>query len=339
MNRLLPRPPYLACLWTLLLALMGSAAQAAPCPTPPPALPDMQGNGYYSDKNHSIVDPQLKAQNEAAAKPFTDFADQVSRRADRVLAGDADAGEQAACALAWLQHWAEGQAMLGQIASSQAQYLRKWTLASLSLAYLKLRPRAEATQREAIDAWLRRVAGEALSHIRHSKAARNNHHYWVGLAVMATASATGDKDLRQAARELFDQALGDIADDGSLPQELARAGKALAYHNYALAPLVLMAELAARDGEDWYALRGARLDLLVERTASGITDPAWFVARTGLSQEVPRGGITGWALFYAERGQARRQRVQSLLTRLPIRNVTLGGDLQLMASLHFFANP
>lgn len=325
--------------WALLLALLGPAALAAPCPAPPPALQDMQGNGYYSDKNHSIVDAQLKAQNEAAAKPFTDFADQVSRRADRVLAGGTDAAEHAACALAWLQYWAAGDAMLGQIASSQAQYLRKWTLASLSLAYLKLRPHAEATQREAIDAWLRRVAYEALSHIRHSKAARNNHHYWVGLAVMATAGATGDEALRQAARELFDEALSDIEDDGSLPLELARAGKALAYHNYALAPLVLMAELAARDGEDWYALRGARLDLLVGRTAQGIADPAWFVARTGLSQEVPRGGITGWALLYAQRGAARQQAVAGLLTQAPLRNVTLGGDLQLMCAQRFFAKP
>lgn len=326
----------------LLLALLASAAQlteAAPCPAPPTALPDMQGNGYYSDKSHSIVDPQLKAQNEAAAKPFTDFADQVSRRADRVLAGGTDAADSAECALTWLQQWAAGDAMLGHIASSQAQYLRKWTLASLSLAYLKLRPRAEAAQREAIDAWLRRVARASLEHIRHSKAARNNHHYWVGLAVMATASATGDATLRQDARELFDEALSDIQDDGSLPQELARAGKALAYHNYALAPLVLMAELAAREGEDWYALRGARLDLLVERTAAGIADPAWFVARTGLSQEVPRGGITGWALLYAQRGAARSQRVSGLLTQGLLRNVTLGGDLQLMAARRFFSNP
>lgn len=323
----------------LLLGLLAGQALAAPCPEAPPALRDMQGNGYYSDKNHSIVDLALKAKNEAAAKPFTDFADQISRRGDKVLAGGADAAENAACAISWLQHWAAGEGMLGKIETSQAQYLRKWTLASLSLAYLKLRPQASAEQQAQIDSWLRRVANEALNHIRHSKAARNNHVYWVGLAVMATASATHDAALRQAARELFDEALSDIQDDGSLPQELARAGKALAYHNYALAPLVLTAELAARQGEDWYALQGSRLDLLVERTAAGIADPAWFVARTGLSQEVPRGGITGWALFYARHGEARRQRVATLLTTGPLRNTTLGGDLQLMDAKRLFATP
>ncbi|MEH0165011.1 alginate lyase family protein [Roseateles microcysteis] len=319
------------------LILLAGLAESAPCPDAQPALRDMQGNGYYSDKNHSIVDPVLKAQNEAAARPFTDFADQISRRADRVLAGGADAAENAGCALAWLQHWAAGEAMLGRIATSQAQYLRKWTLASLALAYLKLRPQASADQQSQIDGWLRRVAGEALNHIRHSKSARNNHAYWVGLAIMATASATADTELRSAARELFNDALSDIQDDGSLPQELARAGKALAYHNYALAPLVLTAELAARDGEDWYALQGSRLDLLVERTASGIADPAWFVNRTGLSQELPRGGITGWAVFYSQRGEARRQRVLAIPTNGPLRNTTLGGDLHLMSSKRFFS--
>lgn len=320
----------------LLLNLLGQAALAGNCPPAPPALQDMQGNGYYSDKNHSIVDPLLKAKNEAAAKPFTDFADQVSRRADQVLAGGPDAPAHADCALAWLGQWADGHAMLGTMASSQAQYLRKWTLGSVALAYLKLRPVADSDRQQRIDAWLRRVANEALDHIRHSKAARNNHAYWVGLAVMATASATGDATLRAAARQLFDEALSDIADDGSLPQELARAGKALAYHNYALAPLVLIAELAARDGEDWYALQHARLDLLVERTAQGIADPAWFLDRTGLEQEVPRGGITGWALLYAERGATQRRRVAGLLTAGPVRNTTLGGDLQLMRARQFF---
>ncbi|MDM4765917.1 alginate lyase family protein [Pelomonas sp. SE-A7] len=323
--------PMLACL------LFAAPAQSAPCPAPPAALGDMQGNGYYTDKNYSIVDPVLKARNEAAAKPFTDFADQVSRRADLVLAGGPEAAAAGACALQWLQAWAEGRAMLGQIATSQAQYLRKWTLASLSLAYLKLRPQASEAQHNQIAAWLREVAKAALDHIGHSKAARNNHVYWVGLAVMATAEVSEDAALRDQARRLFEEALSDIRDDGSLPQEMARAGKALAYHNYALAPLVLIAELAARRGEDWYSLQGARLDRLVERTAAGIADPAWFVTQTGVSQELPRGGITGWALLYADRGEARRQRVAHLLVAGPLRNVTLGGELQLMRAQRLFA--
>ena len=56
--------------WTvgLLLALAWGSASA--CQAPPPAVVDINANRYYTDKNNSVIDPVLKAQNVAATKPI-----------------------------------------------------------------------------------------------------------------------------------------------------------------------------------------------------------------------------------------------------------------------------
>ena len=70
-----------------------------------------------------------------------------------------------------------------------------------------------------------------------------------GLGVLATGLATDDDALWQAGHAAFQKGIDDIQDDGSLPLEMARGQRALHYHDYALAPLVMMAELAsARPG-------------------------------------------------------------------------------------------
>lgn len=315
-----------------LAALLSPAALAA-CPAPPPGPGDIRANSYYSDAQHSVVDPVLQAQNRASVQPFDAFLERVSRQADRALAGDADA---AACALAWLDAWAGDGAMLGTMSSNQAQYQRKWTLAGLALAYLPLRPAASPAQRQRIDGWLQRLANAALAYQARSRS-QNNHAYWVGLAAMASGVATGDEALVSAARTIYDAALAAIQDDGTLPLELARGGRALSYHNFALAPLVLMAELARSRGEDWYGRDDARLARLARRVLDGVRDPTWFQARTGRPQEVPRGGILGWVEFYRRADPALQPAIAPLLAQAPFRNARLGGDLSLRAERGTFS--
>ena len=101
-------------------------------------------------------------------------------------------------------------------------------------------------------------------------------------------------------RAIFEKGIGDIEDDGTLPMEMARGEKALHYHNYALAPLVVMAEIGSRaTGEDWYGVRDHRLDLLAEKVLSGWRDRSWFAEKAGVAQE-KLGGHTdlGWVELY-----------------------------------------
>ncbi|HWW05738.1 alginate lyase family protein [Collimonas sp.] len=324
---------HLSKLFLTLCACSGSALAA--CPPAPAGLRDIDANGYYTDTHYSVIDPVLKAKEEAAVKPFSDYLSAVSANADRYIASGDTAAAQ--CALSWLDRWAVDGAMLGKVVTSQAQYERKWTLAGVALAYLKLRPQAEPAQREHIEAWLPQLADAALAFADNGHQPRNNHYYWVGLAVMATGMATGEQKYINAASRIYDAALNDISDDGTLPLELNRAGRALSYHNYALAPLVMMAQLAYLNHDNWYQRRNARLEKLAHRVLSGIADPSWFAEKTGAQQEIPKGSILGWIAFYRKADPALVPLSEPLMAQAPFRNPQLGGNLSLLADKSFFA--
>jgi poly(beta-D-mannuronate) lyase len=288
-----------------VVTLTNSAAHAA-CAASPAPIRDIDANSFYVDEHHSMIDKALEKQYHDNIKPLEDYLRSVAEFADKRLGqGDAEAGR---CAIAWLDHWAVGGAMQGRMINgrgdTQAQFERKWMLAGLSLAYLKVRDLASPEQARNIAGWMQDIADQSLALFDSPKHKRNNHYYWTGLAVMGTAVATDSKTHLDKARAVFDKALGDINDDGTLPMEMDRAGMALHYHNYALAPLVFMAELARLRGEDWYARDNGRLALLSQRVATGIADPRWFQQRTGVKQKIPTGAVLCWALIYRPHGEA-----------------------------------
>ncbi len=315
------------------LAVASTNAAAFDCPPPTPGLQDIQATGYYSDAAKSERDPQKYLESHAQTKPFEDFATQVAKSSDRFLAKDDSAA--AACTIAWLDRWAQDKAMLGtmiRINNDQAEYTRKWTNASAAIAWNKVRVQADTAQRARIDAWLKAVSVATLEYWRNKPTAkRNNHYYWTGVGVMATAVATGDADLLREARHIYEAGLGDIRDDGTLKLEMERGVRALHYHNFAAMPLVMIAEMARKTGQNWFAWRDSRLSLLVDRVATGLQDPAWFDKLAGASpQIIPAKRERAWMLVYRTRVPE-----DSLMASLPgtdssgyIRD--LGGTLPLM---------
>jgi poly(beta-D-mannuronate) lyase len=156
--------------------------------------------------------------------------------------------------------------------------------------------------------------------------------------VMATAVASGDPALFDRARAIYRRGVDEIQDDGALPLEMARGQRAFHYHNYALDPLVLMAEMARRRGEDWYAYGNGRLDRLAGRVAEGYADPSWFAARAGAPQAPGASkptGETGWVEFYRLRA-AHPERFAALHAAGPFNDPRAGGDLTLMAERGLF---
>ena len=275
----------------LLLAL--ACLRAAACAAPAPAVIDIDANSYYSDSHHSIVDPVRKARNEAAVKPVNDYLDVVARAATRAQeTGDA---ADAQCALRWLASWAEQKAMQGTMTTAQSYYTRKWTLAGLALSYARVRSAATPAQRDTIEAWLRQLAAATIEHAAAHKGARNNHYYWEGLAVTAAGAVTGDARSLAWGRQVFEDAMRQIQPNGSLPNELERAGKALHYHLYAAAPLVMMASILD--------LQAPQLDRLVRFSAAGVTDPVAIEKMTGFKQERPT-GMPGWIAIYRRHSPA-----------------------------------
>jgi poly(beta-D-mannuronate) lyase len=314
----------------LLLLSATSPALAQICAPPPQAVRDLDVPRYYSDAAHSVIDPTLKAAHDVAARPLHDYLEEVSRDADRYFArNDIASGE---CGLKWLKAWADGKAMLGHMANPQADYERKWELAGLALAYLKLKPLSSETERHSIEPWFLQLAEGVKAFFNNPEHARNNHYYWAGLAVGAVGLAAHSERDWKYAQSVYREAVAAIQPDGTLPLELARAGRALDYHNFALSPLVILAELAAvRADGDWYAQRDGALHRLVAKTIAGIRNPRLFEDLTGVRQDVPSGGQLAWIELYRHRfpdknvGNVLEQGRQYVSPRL-------GGDLTTLAN-------
>ncbi len=269
----------------MLLAL--SAGRALACAAPPAAVFDIDANRYYTDTRSSIIDPVLKARNEAAVKPVNDYLEAVARSAnDWQVKRDP---QDARCALGWLEAWARQGAMLGKMTTNQSWYTRKWTLGGLALSYARVQAAATPEQRKFIEDWFRALADVTIVHADANKGVRNNHYYWEGLAITAVGAVTGEQRYLAWGRKVFDHAMGQIQPDGSLPHEMARAAKALHYHLFAAAPLVLMASILD--------VQHPNLDRLVRFGAEGVANPAAIERLAGVAQERPP-RVPGWIAIY-----------------------------------------
>ena len=106
---------------------------------------------------------------------------------------------------------------------------------------------------------------------------RNNHRYLRDSVTMAWGSVVGDNALFFTGIERFRIALEQMRADGSLPLETDRGALALFYQRHAISSLVAVAEMAAAQGYDLYAMQssdGADLHQMIRFLADGIDDPA-----------------------------------------------------------------
>jgi len=298
------------------------------CEEPPAAIRDLDIPRFYADKQGSVVSSEQKALHDDAVEPLVEFVREVAANSDKAAHGNLDA---AACGLLWVQAWAKDGAYLGRMEQPQAEYQRKWDLAGVALAYLKLRRYAGIEQRRVIEPWLMQLADATRAFFDDPGHKRNNQWYWQGLALAATAIGTGSERHWGLARQVFADAVRDIQPDGTLPMELERAARALHYHVFAVTPLVVMAELARSRGEDWYALGDGALHRLVGVTLRGLQQPKLFDDLAKQPQERPVNPGAGWLQLYSLRFA---DRVSGPLPDVKPKHRYLGGDvLQLALAL------
>lgn len=307
------------------LALVATKAHAD-CPPAPPPVRHLNLTRFYADKAGSVVDPSKMDIHKEETAPLTQFVGFVAKEADRSWRQGSRAEDASACALTWLKVWAKGNAYLGTMATEQSQSQRKWDLAGTALAYLKIRAHATSDDRAIIEPWLIRWADAARAVFDSPNIKRNNHWYWLGLALGAVGIATDSERHWQAAKGIMADAAGDVTADGTLPLEMAREGRALYYHAFAAMPLVALAELGAARGEDWYGLNGGALHRLVAKTTEGLADPAIFDTLGGAPQERPIKSGAGWIYLYRTRFAGK------LVTDVtqPESHRWLGGDVAIL---------
>jgi poly(beta-D-mannuronate) lyase len=284
-------------------AVVAWAPVAVACPPPPAPVRDLDIPRYYSDRAGTEIDPSLRAQHAAATAPLIEFLRLVTASADRAVA---PAGAQAQltaarCALAALEAWARAGALLGRV-SQQGEYQRKWDLAGAAFAYIKVRSHATAAQRQIIEPWLAQVGRAARAFFDNPGRRRNNHWYWLGLAMAGVGLATDDEKSWLQAKSIFNDAVHDIDERGALPLEMDRGSRALHYHAFSAMPLVVLAEIAAARGEDWYGAGNGAVHRLVAFTVRGFEDPVAFERLAGAAQKLtPNSAGAGWTVLYRDR--------------------------------------
>jgi poly(beta-D-mannuronate) lyase len=260
------------------------------CPAPIPLPRDVAAEPYYADARHSVPDPARLAAWTEAARPFHAALAAVEGAADAYRATGSTAA--ARCALGLLGGLARDGALTGAISSEQAAYLRGWTAGGLALADLKIRPAVRgAPEQEVVAAWLSGL-GSAVRDRSEARRragrtdARNNHRYWDALTVAAAGIAADRPDALAFGEQVFREAAGDIRPDGVLPLEVARGRRALHYHLFAAAPLVVLAELAAANDVDLYGVEGGAIHRLVRRIAGDLRGEGVVARRAGAEQDV-----------------------------------------------------
>ena len=108
------------------------------------------------------------------------------------------------------------------------------------------------------------------------QSSRNNHRYLRDSVTMAWGAAIGDNALFYTGVDRFRIALEQMRNDGSLPLETDRGGQALFYQRHAISSLVAIAEMAAVQGYDLYAMQneaGHDLHHMIRFLVTAIDDP------------------------------------------------------------------
>jgi poly(beta-D-mannuronate) lyase len=280
------------------------------CPALPHLAPDLVTDGFYrlDDPTHSIVDTvreeayrKSSGQVKAVGMAIVEAADNYRTTGSR---------QAAQCATTRILTLAENQSLSGKMSSSQAYYVQGWVVGAVAIAYLKVRETGDATpvQNKIIAKWLHKV-GEATrsyydAHTKNNEDKGNNHLYWAGIELAAIGVAGDNQSDFNWAMAAYDNGVNQIRPDGTLPLEMARGTRALHYHLYALAPLVLLAEFGEANGLDLYAHADGAIHHLVRISLLGLHDPAPFERAAGIKQEVPTipsGDQIGWAPPYVRR--------------------------------------
>jgi poly(beta-D-mannuronate) lyase len=281
------------------------------CPAIADIAPDLVTDGFYrlDDPTHSIIDPVRQEAYKKSSDGVKAVGMSVVKAADDYrTTGSRNAAQ---CAMAQIVTLAQDRSLAGKMSSNQAYYVQGWVLGAVAIAYLKIRETGIATpqQTEMIADWMQSVGEQTIGYYDGHKRvghgdSQNNHLYWAGVELAAIGVAANNRKDFDWAMATYDNGVNQIEADGALPLEMARGGRALHYHLYALAPLVLLAEFGEANHLDLYTHANGAIHRLVNFSVAGLQDPTPFVKATGVQQEVPKtptGDQIGWAPPYVQR--------------------------------------
>lgn len=190
-----------------------------------------------------------------------------------------------ACLSDWLEEWAQGDALLNPEATKTGIAARKWALAAISAIILNTQGysngKFELTTEQ--KSWLKKLAEQVIAEYEPRRAANftgyfNNHDYWAGWAVSSTGMALNNRELLIWGHTSLQMALQQVvvSSDGQyawLPYEVERGNLAAEYSNYAMIPLMLLANTARANDLELSDEELTKLQLLGNFTALTVLKP------------------------------------------------------------------
>jgi poly(beta-D-mannuronate) lyase len=285
-----------------------------PFPAPPPHGQDIPSR--YMSGSHGALNP-LEHQ---LSEPYYKIQDIAAQGADKYLATGDPA--EATCVIQAILPWVNDKAALLSYSAKDDEvvwFQSTWTVASLSLSVSIIRgePELNAADRDRVIAWLRDAARKSFGETRGptSGTNTNNHFFWRGLAATAAGVISGDNKLFSDGLRTYSTAISEIDSQGAFPDEMERHELAMHYQAFAIEPLVMIAELAYRQGLNIYPLKqhGRQLSDAVNFLNRAIADPSIIKKYTPEAQKLdpdfqPGSALLSWAeLWTARTGDAAWQ--------------------------------
>jgi poly(beta-D-mannuronate) lyase len=199
--------------------------------------------------------------------------------------------------MALVTRWARAGAMTKVIddvagSNTSVNFGLKRSLATLIPNWALIRTDAAVgpADRQLVDSWIARLVTIADTNTGgHNRATRalncpanqntsncNNHRYLRDTVNIMWGALAGDETRYRKGIGRVRVALQQMRADGSLPLETARGSRALWYQNYALGMLGAIAEVAAHQGHDLYAMKvaGRSLHTGIKFLLDGIERPS-----------------------------------------------------------------
>jgi hypothetical protein len=207
---------------------------------------------HYISGGHGPINPE----EAKVTRLYNSFEHRVTAGMNQWLVTASK--EEAQCAQQQIDAWAQAGALLDYDPkeSSQAWYQVEWTLSSTAISESVLinEPSLDPAQIKRDIQWMNKVAHRTVEFDKAGKQL-NNHHYWRGLAAVATGVISSDDDLFSWGVGVYKQAINEIDQRGALPQEMARHERAIHYQSFALQPLTPLASFAEQQRIPLYQYR------------------------------------------------------------------------------------
>ncbi len=246
---------------------------------------------------------------------------------------------ESACALAQLDGWAQAHALLDydRQESTQAWYQVEWTLSSAGItgSVLVNDSTLDPIQKKRVIAWLDAAAHKDLSFEKPGDT-NNNHHYWRALAATAVGVTASDNALFSFGIKTYQEAIAEIDANGAFPKEMARHENATHYQGFALEPLILIAQFAARQGIDLYGyqVHGHALRDAIIFFGRAVDDPALIKPYTTDAQtgHFGFGDFAAFAFYAARFGTGGLPPAIVNALKNPTENTRIGGSTTVMAA-------